>query len=167
MIRLPSDYINKAAPYHVEIMNEGSAHFVTDSGLNYIVSFDIDDASLSRICYQLVIVNVDNKPSPRDKKLRDTIVAIIEGFFSINNEVMLYICDAGDGKQAMRARLFSYWFAHYSRNKQVTFLSSSIKDDEGIENFAALIMRNDNPHFAEVVKEFGDTIQLLNVKPQD
>lgn len=66
----------------------------------------------------------------------------------------------------MRARLFAYWFAHYSRNKQVTFLSSSIMDDEGIENFAALIMRNDNPHFAEVVKEFGDTIQLLNDKPK-
>lgn len=77
--------------------------------------------------FQLVIVNVDNMPSPRDRKLRETIVAIVEGFFSINNEAMLYICETGDGKQAMRNRLFQYWYSHYERKFEFTFLSAQSK----------------------------------------
>lgn len=148
------------------MQNDGSAYFATDNGLHYIVSFSPDDVSLSSLCYQLVIVNEDNKPSPRDHKLRDTIVAIVECFFAANNEVMLYICETGDGKQAMRNRLFQYWYSKYERNFEFTFLSASIKDEEGVLNYATLIMRNDNPNYASVLKDFGDSVQVLNNKPE-
>ncbi len=165
MIILPAQDINAHAPYKITILNDGGALFTTDNGIRYIVSFDSDDASLSMLSYQLIIVNVDQLPSPRDRKLRDTIVAIVEGFFSTNNEVMLYICETGDGKQAMRNRLFQYWYSHYEKKYDFTFLSASVKDDDGVINFATLIMRNDNPNYTTVLNDFGESIKLLNSKP--
>lgn len=165
MIKLPLQRINEVAPYKIKLQHDGSAYFTTDKGLHYIVSFDPDDAILSTLCYQLIIINVDNKPSPRDCKLRDTIVAIVEGFFAFNNEVMLYICETGDGKQAMRNRLFQYWYSQYERKYEFTFLSASIKDEEGIVNYATFIMRNDNPNYVEVLEDFGHSVQVLSNKP--
>lgn len=52
------------------------------------------------------IININNKRSPRDHNVRDTIIAIVENFFQENQDVMLYICETGDGKQSMRRRLF-------------------------------------------------------------
>ena len=46
-------------------------------------------------------------------------------------------------------------------------LTSSIVDEEGIVNFATLILRNDNPLLAEVVAEFSESVQLLNQKPEE
>lgn len=165
MIKLPLQRINAVAPYKIKLQHDGSAYFTTDKGLHYIVSFDPDDAILNTLCYQLIIINVDNKPSPRDRKLRDTIVAIVEGFFAYNNEVMLYICETGDGKQAMRNRLFQYWYSQYERKYDFTFLSASIKDEEGVVNYATLIMRNDNPNYADVLEDFGRSVQVLSNKP--
>lgn len=167
MISLPQERINQAAPYEIRVLQDRSAFFTTDDGLHYIVSFDPDDVSLSHLCYQLVIVNVDNLPSPRDIKLRDTIVAIVEGFFALNNEVMLYICETSDGKQALRNRLFQYWYSRYERKQEFTFLSASIKDEEGIINYATLIIRNDNPDYTEMVNEFALTVKVLNDKPKE
>ena len=167
MINLPVEQISHAAPYKIRVLQDGSVFFTTDNGLHYIVSFDLDDVSLSRLCYQLVIVNVDNSPSPRDIKLRDTIVAIVEGFFASSNEVMLYICETGDGKQSMRNRLFSYWINYHKKNWNVSFWSSSVKDENGVVNYATIIVRNDNPRFDKIAEKFADTIQLFNEKPTE
>lgn len=167
MIRLPQEQINQVAPYKIKVLEDGSAFFATGNGLHYIVSFDPDDVSLSHLCYQLIILNVDNLPSPRDLKLRDTIVAIVEGFFASNNEVMLYLCETGDGKQAMRNRLFQYWYSRYERKQEFTFFSASIKDEEGVMNYATLIIRNDNPDYTDVVNEFALSVKVLNDKPKE
>ena len=42
-----------------------------------------------------------------------------------------------------------------------------VVDEEGIVNFATLILRNDNPLLAEVVAEFSESVQLLNQKPEE
>lgn len=78
---------------------------------------------------------------------------------------MLYICETGDGKQAMRNRLFQYWYSHYERKFEFTFLSVSVKDEEGVMNYATLVMRNDNPRYSDVLTDFGQSVQLLNDKP--
>ena len=38
-------------------------------------------------------------------------------------------------------------------------------DEYGIDNVAAVIIRNDNPNLAKVLSEFGDTIGLFSNKP--
>lgn len=80
---------------------------------------------------------------------------------------MLYICETGDGKQAMRNRLFQYWYSRYERKQEFTFLSASIKDKEGTINYATLIIRNDNPDYTEVVNEFALSVKILNDKPKE
>ena len=41
----------------------------------------------------------------------------------------------------------------------------SIEDMEGIENFAALIIRKDNPNVLDIVSEFSNTVAMFRVKP--
>ena len=41
----------------------------------------------------------------------------------------------------------------------------SIEDMEDIENFAALIIRKDNPSILDIVTEFSNTVAMFRVKP--
>lgn len=159
--------INRLSPYKVTPVGSGlGVTFYTDHGVQYVAGFDKDDSSLPKTeVYQFSIINMNNKRSPRDSKVRRTIISIVENFFKLNNEVMLYICETGDRKQSMRSRLFEYWFNHYRKGWNVLLMDASIYDDAGIPNYAAIIVRMDNPHLAEVTKEFTDTVSLLNNKP--
>jgi hypothetical protein len=157
--------VNASSSYEVSAVNDGCYQFFTDYGVHCTVEFVLDDSLLSHETYHLVIVNVNHQKSPSDVKVRDTIIAIIDEFFVENNTTMLYICETGDKKQALRNRLFERWFSTYERKAQYTFVASSLKDDEGIENYAAIIVRNDNPDLSAIVAEFTTTISLLSTKP--
>lgn len=74
-----------------------------------------DDTIWESGAYQFIIVNENNTPSPNDLKLRETIFCIIEDFFKANPEILLYLCETGDGKQASRNRLFIRWFREYAQ----------------------------------------------------
>lgn len=47
-----------------------------------------------------------------------------------------------------------------------TVLSSSVKDAEGVVNYATIIIRNDNSKLKEVIEEFTNTIMMFSVKPE-
>ena len=157
--------VNASSSYEVSAVNDGCYQFFTDYGVHCTVEFVLDDSLLSHETYHLVIVNVNHQKSPSDVKVRDNIIAIIDEFFVENNTTLLYICETGDKKQALRNRLFERWFSTYERKAQYTFVASSLKDDEGIENYAAIIVRNDNPDLSAIVAEFTTTISLLSTKP--
>lgn len=166
MNALSIDRINTRAPYPVEKDEvTGSYDFVTDSGVHITMYFDEDYMITSGLSYQLIIGNANNKKSPRDHKLQQTILEIVEEFFSTNQAAMLYICETGDGKQRVRSRLFSYWFDAYEYNSRYSIHTTCIKDEEGVSNFAALIIRNDNPLIVEIVNEFMETAKALQQKP--
>lgn len=159
--------INENSSYPVETAEEdGFYQFFTDGGVHYSVGFMEDDILLSQNSYQLIIANINNHKSPRDRKVRDTIIAIVDEFFRNNNSTLLYICETGDSKQSMRSRLFEYWFSTYNRKALFTMISSSIVDEEGVVNFATIILRNDNPNLPEIIAEFTESIQLLSQKPE-
>ena len=160
---LSCDQINLSAPYRVENGPFIHAyHFYTDYGVAYSISFIKDDLFISNETVQFIIANLNNRKSPRDTKLRDTIMAIIEEFFRANESTLLYICETGDGKQAMRKRLFDYWLSSYDYKRGFSILSSAIMDGDGIWNFALIIVRNDNPHLKEIAAEFMETVNLLS-----
>lgn len=164
--RLSIGDINARSPYKVwENAKDGSLCFETAHGVDITVDF-IDDLMItSGDSYQLIIANTNNKPSPRDAKLKETILCIVGDFFDKNQAAVLYICETGDGKQRMRSRLFSYWFEAYEYNTRFSMHTASVRDEEGMENFAALIVRNDNPHIVEIVSEFTQTAKILRDKP--
>ena len=167
MNALVLESINTKATYHVELNEQdGFFQFFTDSGVHYSVGFIEDDVLLSKDSYQLIIANLNNRKSMRDRKVRDTIVAIIDEFFNCNNATLLYICETSDNKQRMGSRLFEYWFSTYNRKSQFTTLSSSIADREGVINYATIILRNDNPDLSEIITEFSESIQALSQKPE-
>lgn len=74
----------------------------------------------------------------------------------------MYICESGDGKQLMRSRLFEYWFSSYQMKDKFILMPVSIEDMDGVENFAALIIRKDNPN---ILAEFSNTVAMFRVKP--
>ena len=166
MTALSTESINEVAPYQVEATDKGDFfQFFTDGGVHYSVGFMEDDILLANNSYQLIIANINNHKSPRDCKVRNTILSIIDEFFNKNNSTLLYICETGDCKQSMRSRLFEYWFSTYNRKSFFTMMSSSIVDADGTVNFATIILRNDNQNLSEVIAEFTESIRLLSQKP--
>lgn len=163
------ELLNTRTPYKVycSSTNELFFSFVTDFDVEFSVGFMLDDIISADETYQFVIANVNSKKSPNDKKVQMTVMCLIDEFFSQNNSTVLYICETGDGKQAMRNRLFQHWFSQYENRRQLTYISSSIIDEEGIENYATLVVRNDNPNLVAVISEFTETVSILNSKPQD
>lgn len=140
--------------------------FITDYGVEIAISFDFDDLLENGEAYMFNITNVNRQKSPRDIKVRDAIVAIIDNFFEENSVALLYICETGDSKQAMRNRLFESWFAYANEKEQYTIMVANVRDMEGVDNYAAMILRKDNPYFVEYVSEFNKTINMFRVKPQ-
>lgn len=93
-------------------------------------------------------------------KLRQTLMAIIEEFFRCNNDVMLYITETEDGKQAFRDRLFVRWFNTYEKHNQF-FIQTAEGKMEGQTNFIAIISRRDNPKLQLAIHEFEKTVAFL------
>ena len=149
------DRIQEKAPYKVtKIADDMHVAFFTDYGVQYIAGFEKDDITMPiTATYQFSIINFNNKKSPRDPKVRETIIAIIENFFMESQEVMLYIVE--------------YWFNHYKKHWNIMFLTTSITDENGILNYAGIVLRNDHPRLKEIVNEFTNAVALFNEKPQE
>ena len=163
---LSVDKINSESPYHVRLFeNDGSYRFVTDNDVILAVSFMCDDMIIQEGAYQLIIANLNNRKSPRDTKVKDAIMSIVEEFFCENQAALLYICSPGDGKQAMRSRLFGHWFEGAHAKLCYSTMSTSLVDADGVVNEATIIVRNDNPDMTKLINEFSETAQLLSHKP--
>lgn len=82
--------INITAPY--KVWNEGPTYrFETEHGISYVVDFDTDDNPFFT-CYWFNLTNPKNFKSPGDIKIAQTVICIIEEFFRVNPDVLLYMC---------------------------------------------------------------------------
>ncbi len=52
-------------------------------------------------------------------------------------------------------------------NEKFLLLPVSIEDMEGEMNYAALIVRKDNPKIIDIVSEFSNTVVMFRVKPDN
>ncbi len=93
-------------------------------------------------------------------------MAELDNFFETNEFALLYICETGDRKQALRNRLFDSWFAYANGKEQYVIMVANIQDLEGVNNYAAMILRKDNPNFVDYVSEFNNTVNLFMLKPE-
>lgn len=165
MNTLDIGYINRLSSYQVWTENGRDFRIKTDNGNTFIVGFMEDYSIWSTGAYQLTIVNESNLPSPNDPKLKDTIFRLIEAFFIANPDILLYICETGDGKQTFRSRLFVRWFNSYLRRDAYVMQTAEVQEGE-TRNFAALIVQKSNPRLQEIIAEFDETIELFNDKPE-
>ena len=125
----------------------------------------MDDYSIWQSgAYQFYINNESHRPSPNDEKLKATVFRIIEAFFAANPDILLYICETGDGRQSFRSRLFIRWFNNYAGRDQFVMQTAEVQEGE-TKNFAALIVQKSNPRLKEILAEFDETISILTNKP--
>ena len=164
MIQLNTEKINSHAPYKVAGISDDTVEFTTDNGVEYRVTFMEDDTIWEKHAYQLVIINKNKKASPNDDKFRLTLFVIIEAFFTWNSNILLYICETGDGKQAARSRLFLRWFGNYTKAQNYYFKDAEIVSED-VSNYAAIIVRQDNPRLPEIKQEFEEVTTILSNKP--
>lgn len=165
MIKLSVEGINRQSDYQVIAISNDTVEFTTDYGVEYHINFMADYSIWEDNAYQFVIINKNMKSSPNDEKLKNTLFAIVENFFSENENILLYICETGDGKQAARSKLFLRWFRNYKNAGKYYMQDTEIINDEE-SNFAALIIRRDNPSFDSIVNDFTEMTEILKNKPE-
>ena len=165
MKTLDVESINKKAPYRVWAISDKDYSFQTDYGVLCTIGFMHDYTLWEEGAYQLIINNENQKASPRDANLKETVLAIVEAFFEANPSILLYLCETGDGKQAMCNRLFLHWFHEY-QYKDRYFLKTVEITAEGVNNFAALIVQYSNPDLTTIIRDFDNMISLLQMKPE-
>lgn len=167
MVRLDLERINSVTPYKLfPTERELEFQFITDYGVIYTIGFSQDELLDYEETYQFAIINLNHQKSPRDRKLRDTVVAFVYEFFAQSDRVMLYFCETGDERQSLRSRLFEWWFKSSHRSEVFFSESAVIPDEDGTLNYVTYITRQDNPNLVRVSNEFAMTVQVLRQKPE-
>ena len=145
MYTLDLDRLNLRSPYCVWKVKDG------------VFAFDTD----YEVCYAFDINNKNNKPSPNDRKLRDTILAIIEEFFRANGGVLLYICATGDGMQKYRFHLFLRWFNTYEHRDLYEIRTVEDVMDDKTPNYGAIIVEKTHPDLELILARFDELAAFL------
>lgn len=166
MIKLPLNQINAQSPYEVSYAPNGDFVFATHLGIHYLISFEMEQPVGGCDTFQVVIQKVDHQRSPHDAKVEMAILAILDVFFSEHLNVLLYMCDDSDGREANRNRLFLAWFKKHAAPERFTIrTANAIVEDKGF--YAAIIVENRNPLLQNIITDFEMTTQALTEgKPQ-
>lgn len=165
MIHLSTELINQRASYSVKVSPYGEFRFETEFGIGYSISFEEETSIGGCDTYQFVIKKIEDRKSPHDPKVEQTILAILDIFFKKYLNVMLYLCDDSDGREANRNRLFLNWFKKRAAPERFTIRTASTVI-EGKGFYAAIIIENRNPKLQAVIDDFEQTAEALtNGKP--
>ena len=165
MIQLSIDNINARTPYKVSYAPNGDFVFATSLGIHYLISFEDEQPLGDCDTYQFVIQKLDKQHSPHDPNVEDTILVIIDEFFAKHLDILLYMCDDSDGREANRNRLFLAWFKRHAAPERFTIRTANAKV-EGKGFYAAIIVENRNPKLAAIIEDFNQTAEALtNGKP--
>ena len=164
MFSLNTSRININAPY--KVWSDGDMYrFESDRNIKYLVDFELDSNPYFT-AYWFNLTNPEHVKSPNDVKIGQTVICIIEEFFRMNSEVLLYMCSTDDGQQAQRNRLFLRWFNGYEQQKKYVIRATDVKsvDAEGnpTKDYVALIVQRTHPLLDEILRRFDDEIQLFN-----
>ena len=110
--------------------------------------------------YWFNLSNRSHKASPGDRKIRTTIIFIIEEFFRQNPDILLYMCDSADEQQAMRSRLFLRWFNAYGQQADYYSRTEMILDEDE-ENYIALIVKRSHPRLQDIIAFFDEQVMMF------
>lgn len=167
MVTLNIERINAQSPYRLMPNHRPLFYdFITDYGIDYNIGFTPSDLLPGSEAYEFIITNPHHRKSPRDPKLRQTILALIYEFFRNRSAIMLYLCETGDNRQKHRSRLFESWSRASGHQTTFAYFAAELPDEYGISNYVALILRPDHPRFAAIAQQFSDTIELFREKPE-
>ncbi|MBQ1696896.1 MAG: hypothetical protein II075_03335 [Bacteroidales bacterium] len=164
MNNLDINRINNDSPYDVSYNTNGAYLFVSDYGVRYAVTFD-DGENPFFTAYWFNLTNLENKTSPGDKKVAQTIICIIEEFFRKNPDILLYMCSTEGGLQAQRARLFLRWFNGAKQREQYVIRTNEVRGENRNEYVAMIVQRN-NPLLDDIIRRYESDVAMFNeLKP--
>lgn len=159
---LSIENVNSTSPYKVEKLNDYAFVFHTQTNVVYYVSFKQDMEIAGLDSYQFIIERKSEKQG-YDADVKDSIIAIINEFFAQNNDILLYICDTSDGREAIRNRLFVRWFMESDKDNMLEIKTAdAIVEGEGM--FFAIIFKKSNPRYVEISSEFEEVSAYLTTK---
>ena len=160
MIHLSLDTINEYSHYYVMLSPKGGYIFETEGGIHYTISFEEDSPIGGCDTYQFIIEKMEKVRSGYDSKVEQTILAIINEFFIEHLNVLLYLCDDSDGREANRNRLFLFWFKKNADPARFTIRTADATI-EGKGFYAAIIVENRNPMLDTIIEDFETTAKAL------
>lgn len=164
MLDIPVVTINERSPYEVISVEQNSFLFKTQYGIKYNVGFMPDTLLDSKEkIYHFYLTNEDQSHFRHDPLLYKTIEVILEVFFMQSDNVMIYMCDMIDGRQANRNRLFKTWFNHYPDNYLYTFMNKTLIYEE-LCFYGALILKKAHPNHDKIIERFNSYIDELEGK---
>ena len=101
MVTIDLKHVNESAPYALRLAPYAQLSYIltTDYGVNYTLSFMPSDLMPEIEAYEFAISNTNHRKSPRDPKLRQSILTLVYEFFRTREAVMLYLCETGDNRQ--------------------------------------------------------------------
>jgi hypothetical protein len=157
---LSLEHINERSPYYVMLSPKDNYIFETERGIHYSISFEEETPIGGCDSYQFIIEKIDKVRSSHDAKVESTILAILDEFFAEHLDVLLYMCDDSDGREANRNRLFLTWFKKHAAPERFTIrTASAIVEGKGF--YAAIIVENRNPMLETIIADFESTAQAL------
>lgn len=160
MIQLSLDAINELSHYYVMLSPRGGYIFETENGIHYTISFEEENAIGGCCTFQFIIEKMEKMRSAHDPWVEQTILTIIDEFFTEHLNVLLYLCDDSDGREANRNRLFLSWFQKHADPSRFTIRAANATI-EGKGFYAAIIVENRNPLLDDIIADFENTAQAL------
>ena len=158
MVPLNLYRINITSPYTVW-QEDDEWHFTSYYGIQFSIGFEeVEGTPVS--AYWFNLINRSHKSSPNDKNVQKTIVCIIEEFFRTNPDILLYLCDSANDQQEVRSRLFLRWFDTYAQKDKFT-IRTAVLSDEGVSDYVAMIVQNNNPNIEYILQFFDSEISLF------
>lgn len=153
--------LNQKSPYLLESSGMYSFAFTTDQGKRYEIGFIQDLMISDEGVYQFFITTKDKFKTALDKKIQQTVMVLLEEFFTNEGVVLDYICAIEDHRQAGRNRMFHQWFSNSTKKDDYCLRSINVKVED-TEYYSSVIMRNDNPRLEsmnEAIDRFIEDFQ--------
>jgi hypothetical protein len=96
-----------------------------------------------------------------------TVFCVIDEFFRVNPDILLYMCSTAGEQQAQRARLFSYWFNKAGQQERYSFKTTEVKGEEpNTKEYVAIIIPRSHPQAEEILAKFDEETSMFNsMKP--
>jgi hypothetical protein len=114
---------NLPPPYEIS-QGDGFSHFQTDHKLTYVFRFNDLTQRLPPMLgiYDIQVFDFEFFPydpepevkKPHDPRVSSTLLDAVRRFFENECNVLIYLCDANDGRPRERQALFSRWYGNIS-----------------------------------------------------
>lgn len=144
--------VNSVAPYQVSYLSNKNEvlYFSTNKGLEYAVTFVLDNTLGVANMYQLVIEEIHQSRAKYDISVEKTLIAIIEDFLTNDSHILAFVCDTSDSREATRHALFNRWFLKYNKKSYCQKMDGII-NAEGNMYYSSLIFNQNHP-LREMIK---------------